>query len=313
MRRLLSTIAAAMPLLASAQTAGQVLFDSNTTVTVTRSQCQTESLGLTWKVQPQVAGDFVPNTGEFDVYSAAADKTDAFPFCHYANDGSSITSALVAGPFTAPASDASLSPTNVTITDLFTKAGFDCTTSDRTAHVCVVWKNADGVVKAYAKGKVDLKVAMPAAPVVRTVRAGDRALYATVDAGPRQTGDVEATTFKAVAVGKVCPATLPACDTTTRHESDETAIGDEARIGGLTNDVQYEVTAFAYSDVGNESLESAPYAYGSVGEVTPRYVRNAWEEYLAAGGRDSGGCQAGAAGLAALLGSAALLRLRRRS
>lgn len=305
MRRLLAILLAAAPAVALAQTSGQLLFDSNTTATISKTKCQgSDTIALSWRVKEQLVGDFVAGTGQFDVFAASQDKTDtSFPPCYYdGNVVSGVTSGLVAS-VTSPTS--TLGGADVAAADIITKAGFDCTTADKTVYVCAVWKNAAGTVKAYAKGSVSLKIASPAKPVVTAVGAGDGALYVVAEAGARVTGDAEATDFVARAVA--CPT--PTTCGTTSHDSDLTPIGTEVRMGGLVNGTPYRVTAFAYSADGNVSDESDPWAT----DVAPRHVRDAWEKYKVDGGRDSGGCDAGPAGLLALLGAAALLRLRRRS
>jgi hypothetical protein len=322
MRRLLAIALAAGPLAAAAQTAGQILFDSNTTATITRAQCEgSGTMKLDFKLLEQVPGvDFVSGTGEVTLYAASADKTDSvFPPCHYVGDGSSVTvAALLADPIANPAS---LTGTATgPISTLVTAAGFTCTTDNKPIYVCAIWKNGASppVVKAYAKGSVTLKGAIPEKPTVGPVAPGDGALYVTVTPGARVTGDAKATKIQAKAVETVCPT---AC-VTTPHLSPvvafDTAKGNgEVKIPGLSNDIEYTVTAFAYADDGNVSAESDcfrdPAGAATCTTVQPVPSADAWRHYKDLGGRDSGGCDAGPAGLLALLGAAALLRLGRRS
>lgn len=303
MRRLLTALVAATPLIASAQTAGQILFDSKT---INRTQCQgTDEIRLDFALLEQATGSFVAGTGEVTLYSASADKTDSvFPPCHYEGDGSTgvTVGPLLAQPISNPAGTTgwAIGP----MATMVSQAGFDCTTADKTIYVCAIWKNSASEVKAYAKGSVSLKVALPPAPVIDidSIGIGDTRLSVKIKP---PTGTPLATDFRARAVA--WDAANAALDPGDHFSSLEPATG-EATIEKLVNGVSYRITAFAYTVEGNVSGESS-----AVGPYMPRPIQDAWEHYVALGGTDSGGCQAGGAGLAALLGAAALLRLRRRA
>jgi hypothetical protein len=303
MRRLLAIVLAAAPLFAGAQTSGQILFDSNTTATLNRTQCQTDTMKVDFLLKEQTIGAFVSGTGQVDVYSASADKTDAvFPPCHYVGDGTTgaTVGAILASPISNPTS--LLGTASGPIATLANRAGFDCTTADQTIYVCAVYRATAGATPvAYAKGTVTLKVTAPGKPTVTSVTPGDGALSvsATTPDGSSGGTAVPAVAWRAKAV---------AADGVP-HFSAKVAVDALARIGGLVNGVPYTVTAFSYSANDNESLESDP--FGSA--VAPQPTANAWEVYKLDGGRDTGGCQSGGAGLGALLGAAALLGIRRRS
>jgi hypothetical protein len=297
MRRLLSLLLAATPALALPQSAGQLLFNANAEFTISKADCQgTGSVGLTWLAAEETAGVFASGTGQYDVYASPTDKTDAFPYC-VLDDAYRLTGETIANPANLAGS------ASVSVAELVWRAGHDCTTSDETIYVCVVWKSDAGAVKAYAKGDVALKVAAPAPPTVTSVSPGENALNVRIAAA---TTGVEATEFRAKAeaidLGQDAAIHYSPWDTDR-----------SVRVEGLVNGVPYTVTAFSRSEEGNVSLESAAYVPGDPSEVTPIPILDGWEAYKEAGGQDSGGCQAGAGGLAALLGAAALLRLRRRS
>lgn len=298
MRRLLLLLLAAMPSAALSQSAGQILFNSNAELTIGKADCQgTGSVGLTWLAAEETAAAFVAGTGQYDVYASPTDKIDAFPYC-VVDDAYLLTGETIDNP-TSLAGSASVS-----IAELVSKAGHDCTTSDETIYVCVVWKSDAGAVKAYAKGDVALKVSAPAPPTVTSVSPGENALNVRIAA---------ATTGVAAAEFRARAEAVDLSQDGSIHYSPWESDGS-VRIEGLVNGVRYDVTAFARSEEGNVSLASEAYVPGDPSEVTPIPVMDGWETYhWLAAGRDSGGCQAGGAGLLALLGSAALLRLGRRS
>lgn len=292
MRRLLALLVAALPAAAAAQTEGQMLFDAKADFVINQTACEgSGEVGLTWWAAEETDGDFADYTGQYDIYAGPADKTDAFPYC-VVDEQYRLTEETI----TDPASLKVTTPVKVSISELVTKAGYgDCTADTKTVYVCVVWKNEAGAVKAYAKGDVELKTAAPAAPSVASVSPGEEALYVTIEAAA--TGTVAAAKFRAAAFNGYTTYYSP-------WESD-----GRVRIGGLTNGVRYTVWAVARSEEGNVSADSLP--FGPSDATMPVSVLDGWEAYKQSG-QDSGGCQAGGAGLLALLGAAALLRIRRR-
>jgi hypothetical protein len=79
-----------------------------------------------------------------------------------------------------------------------------------------------------------------------------------------------------------------------------------ATIDHLTNNVAYDVTVRAFDQAGNIGPAS------SAVSATPLPVDDFWDTYQKAGGRETGGCGTGAAGLLGLLGAAAGLLVARR-
>jgi hypothetical protein len=326
MRRLLAIVLAAGPLAAAAQTSGQILFDgSATSPTMNVAQCNgaqsSDTYTLTWTIQLTSGSTFpTGGGGEYRVFAGTGDPGNTSPFC-YMPGATGQTVAEVATDPASPGVTSMTSSASVTTSALRTAAGYDCTT-DKTIYVCVAWYPTTGTPDAsfqgYAKGQVNLRVAVPTPPTVGPVAPGDGALYVTVKPGARVTGDATATKVRAKAVATVCPTT---CDATPHYSSivalDTTKNSAEPKISGLSNDIAYAVTAFAYADDGNVSAESDcfrdPAGAATCTTVQPVPSADAWRHYKDLGGRDSGGCDAGPAGLLALLGAAALLRLGRRS
>jgi len=302
MRRLLALALTAAPLAASAQLAGEIWFDGAAEApTMNLAQCNgaqtSDTFLLGWTVT-MVSGSLFVTGGEYRVFAASADPGTASPICHTSSDTGAVAAKVATVP-TAPDATTESSSASVTTQDLRTAAGYDCS-ADKVIYVCVAWYSdptaVDSAFEGYAKGQVKLTVTAPNAPTVTYVAPGDEALVVDVtDNG----GTTTATSWRAKAVAADGVA----------HYSGWSVSTSGIRIDGLQNLVPYTVTAFARSDAGNESIESDP--YGS--EVAPQVVRDAWDVYKDAGGRDAGGCGAGPAGLLALLGASALLRLRRRS
>lgn len=303
MRRqlLAALLAASAPLLAAGQTLptlGQILFSPDAVISAEECSSSATTVGLTWWIQPD--SGFTVTSGVFRVYASNQDRSGT-PYCFTeADNGSGTIKAkrLISTDITAT-SDLETVAHPVATSDIASVATTGCATGTFTAYVCVQWLVGD-VVRGYAKGTVSVKLDGPAKPVIGSVEIGDTRLNVRVKAS---TATPVATHFRAKAVADTDPTDL--------HLSPLTAVTDEATIGGLTNGVPYRVTAFAYTAEGNPSAESTWVAGDPL--YTPRPIIDAWERYQALGGVDSGGCQAGAAGLLALLGGAALLRLRRRS
>jgi hypothetical protein len=313
MRRLLAIVLAAAPLVTIAQTAGGIIASPTF---INHAQClaadTTSTISLTWTIQLDTGVTFSGTGGAYRVYAASKDQGTLSPFCHRANDTATPPTykagQLVTKP-DPPIATFMTSSATVKTSDITAKAGFGTCDADQDAiQLCVLWYDiasptTNSTPKGWAKGSVALKVVPPFAPTVTSVVPGEKALNVAISVP--STG-VEATTFRARAVATADPG---------EHLSAETAIGSKVRIGGLVNGVGYVVTAFTYSADGNQSLDSLPWGAQPDGTpVAPRPVEDDWEYYKdVADGRDDGGCDAGPAGLLALLGAAALLRLRRRS
>ncbi len=106
----------------------------------------------------------------------------------------------------------------------------------------------------------------------------------------------------------VATAQTPADDPGSPHQATDIRALSYV-MGGLVVGVTYDIAVYGRTQAGNE---------GPAGTTTGKsvVVADFWDVYHDPpyGGRDSGGCSAGAAGPVALLGVAALLaRLRRRA
>lgn len=304
MRSLLAIALAAGPLAAQAQTAGAIWFDGSSTSTINAAQCSgqtSDPIALTWTITPQTS--FV-TTGEYRIFAGNGDLPNTAPPYCYLPGVTGQTAARITPTSGVPDATGVSSSATVSASALAAGAGYDCKT-DQTIFVCVLWyqlpADPNASPLAYAKGKIAVSVVGPGKPTVTSVTPGDGAL------------NVSATTPDGASGGNAIPAVewrakAVAADGVA-HYSPKVAAGVQARVGGLVNGVPYTVTAFSYSANDNESPESDP--FGS--QVAPQPSADAWEVYKLEGGRDTGGCQSGAAGLGALLGAAALLGIRRRS
>lgn len=292
MRRLLAILLLTFPAAALAQTAGQVLFTPDAVINATECESATTTLNLTWQIDPDTV---FSADGTVDVWVANRESTaTTSPYCLTTDGVDGLEALQLANDLAAPTVTPS-TPLAVKTRDLASVTALAaCSSGTAYAYVCIEWRDVDGTPNGYARGTVTLKLDGPDQPSIAWVRAGEEALLVKILDGPDDA--VPEDEYSATAVGP----------DTVEHSSGRSS-SREVRIEGLENGVTYTVTAYTYSEEGNRSVGS-PTAEG-----TPEEVLDAWEGYVDAGGRDAGGCQAGAAGLAALLGATALLRLRRRS
>jgi len=175
-----------------------------------------------------------------------------------------------------------------------------CDSADDVAYyVCVYLVNTTGgiVGTASSGNSQSFQLAVPPPPVINTVAPANAALDVTVAKGaPTSTEKADANiTFQVVA-----SATGQTTVTTGQ------ANGPTIRVSGLANNVTYTVVAYAYSSADNRSAVSAS-ATG-----TPLPFESFWENYQDAGGREQGGCGAGAGALSPLALLPLALRRRRR-
>jgi hypothetical protein len=303
MRRLLACLVAIGPLAAAAQTfpsAGAIGFSPNRAINRAECASATTTVGVNWQILPD-SGHIVSG-GFFRVFASNTDLGSS-PWCNTTTAGSIVSKRLIASDLAAT-SAIETTYHSVLTSDIASVTGTTCGTSGTfTATVCVQWLDATAAVRGYAKGTVTIVLDGPPAPTVTAVSPGEKALNVTIT---ETAGTPDAVEFKARATSTVDGSV---------HDSGWVAgtSGADIRVEGLVNGHKYTVSAFARSDIENESTKSADYVPTNDWQVTPQSVRDFWDQYEAANGRDAGGCQAGAAGLLALLGAASLLRLRRRS
>jgi hypothetical protein len=306
MRRLLVFLLACLldgaPLAAGAQTipsAGAIGLSPNRSINRAECASATDTVGVNWFILPD--SGYVVNGGAFRVWASNTDLSSS-PWCNITTALPIVSKRLIASDLAA-STPYETTFHSVLTSDVASVTGTTCGTSGTfTAYVCVQWLDTTSAVRGYAKGTVTIVLDGPPAPTVTAVTPGDKALNVTI---AKTAGTPDAVEFKA-------RATAP--DLSTRDSGWVAGTsGADVRIEGLVNKVTYTVTAFARSDIENESGMSAEYVPTDPWYVTPQTVRDFWDTYEASNGRDAGGCQSGAAGLLALLGAAALLRLRRRS
>jgi hypothetical protein len=181
--------------------------------------------------------------------------------------------------------------------------GANCPTTATALFICVL-DSANNVIT----GSIPLDLAAPPAPVANTPTQGDTALNVSWSQG---SGSVDGGTGAANSYRIFCEPSANAPDggdITTRC-ADITGQGTTStRVTGLTNGTEYAVEVTAVTLSGNES----PHSNRVFG--TPIEIQDFWRLYKTDGGREQGGCAAGAGGLVALLALAPLAwrRWRRR-
>jgi len=279
MRRLLAILLASGPLVAAALTpdAGVVLFDDSTDKFVINAEAcasTTREVSLKWQVKPDAS---FTTGGKFNVFVASKDFGATSPYCYTPSDtGVNVRPVTLAGNPDIEAPTASYDALKVLTSDLASvTGGAACDAGTFTTYVCVQWLDSGGNVKGYAKGTASVELDGPPAPTVDSdVGIGDTRLKVTITPAA---GTPATAKFRAKATN--------ASDALDVHLSALTPVDGTAVIEGLTNDVGYNLTAIPYSAVGNPGDESDP----PIGPYIPKDVLDAWELYVIAGGRDSGG------------------------
>ena len=175
--------------------------------------------------------------------------------------------------------------------------------ADVTYYVCVYLMNGSSIVAtAFSDGTSKFQLAIPPAPVITGVEPANGALGISVAQGTPTSNEQASSniTFQAVASATGQP-TVTAPGTPTGNTS--------FRVSGLANNVQYTVTAYAFSSAGNPSAASVPFSDPKL--TTPLPFKSFWESYQGAGGREQGGCGGGAGELSLLALVPLALRRRR--
>ncbi len=294
----------AMPALALGQAAGAITIDSTT---ININQCNGTQdpprggddvldLGMTWNLTFKDQSTTFATGGKYRVWAANAqqsvDPANGRP-CEVKSDGSPL--GLQVAEF-----DALVNPVTskqlVSMQDIVTKAGFDCTLgATHTINLCVQWIESDAsTVGGWASGTiVTLNTTSPQnAPTNVHVAGGDKKLFVSCTGN-----DAASTSFKAAAT--------PAGGGTTRYSNQDTSCSN-LTITGLANEQPYDVVVFGMNDAFNPSPASAPPVTG-----TPVPTDDFYNHYKQDGGQETGGCST-AAGAAGLLSVLALLAVRRR-
>ena len=308
MRRALFLVAAlAGPAVAAAQTVapGAILFaDANNDLVhgpyISAAECAdaTAQVFLSWNTQLASGVTVFPADGKYTVYASNKQPTDPLK-CIIANNGTDT----FAGPIGATLSGLLQTVSNQPfhIADFVTVSNFSCSLqADTPIYVCVQGYKNDGVTPVgTARGTLTLSTSQPGSPTWgNAIPADDGALQISWSA-PSST--VLAYDYRVTAVAN--PADPR--DATTHEMGGVRA--QNVLMRGLVNGVTYQISVYARSQAGNENPTPA------TGTGTPTAVANFWDVYKDLyGGKEQGGCSAGAAGPVALLGVAALLAALRR-
>lgn len=306
MRRILLALAvAALPTLAAAQTIG-VVRDEDGQNFINRKMCEgSAGLELFWTVDPLGNNGFNAS-GNYRVFASNQRRTPASGdedqrICFRPGDtGQTGLLAVEVTEFDARVATQTDTIAAADMQKLAAGVGLSCgSTASTPVYVCVLWFDANNVLRGFSNGEFTFTAATPPAPTNVRARPGERAL--NVSWSRDTSTSVDAADFRVEAV------TSDVRDSTPNVPHRVTVSATSARVEGLVNDVPYQVTVIGISEAGNESGPSA----AVVG--TPRPTADFWEWYEDADGPEQGGCASGAAGALALVGAAALARLRRRT
>ncbi len=161
-----------------------------------------------------------------------------------------------------------------------------CTGSNPLYYLCVNYNPPSGsqVVNA-ASGSPKIDLGVPPTPQNLSLAPGDSVLHASWDVGTGGTGTTNGYRVRWGLHGE-----------TLASSHDLTGVGTTSYdIGGLQDGTEYDVQVTGLSPGSNESPGSA------IVPGTPVFVNDFWRLYKQDGGREQGGCAAGAGGLLALL------------
>jgi uncharacterized protein (TIGR03382 family) len=298
------------PALAAAQAAptpGQVTFDSEFINSV---ECQSGGgdVSLRW----DAAAVPTDANSEYRVY--ASNEPHTSPDCHTTSSG--VGGTRVAGEVvrtgggTVIATNQTGGPVDYPTSDFIAKAGKSCTTTtSETIYVCVQGTAAGGGDPKFGFAVGTLTIDLVAPVAVTGVRAsgGENALeVAWSDPADPDTGRYRVSAQSVIDPQNLATSAVDPRDTRP-HLSDIVA-GGSHRVEGLVQDVVYKVIVYAFDQADNQSDPS------NLASASPVEVRDFWEAYRDAGGREQGGCAGGPAGLASLAvaaGTALLLRRRK--
>ena len=176
--------------------------------------------------------------------------------------------------------------------------GVSCTGTATLFYLCVNFTPASGtqVVNA-ASGSPKIDLGLPPTPGNVSLTPGDSVLHVSWAAGSGGTGTTDGYRVH-----------WGPHNGTLSNPHDLTGSGTTSfDIGGLQNDTEYDVQVSALSPGKNESPAS------TIASGSPVFVNDFWRLYRQAGGREQGGCAAGAGGLLALFALVPLAwRWRRR-
>jgi Synergist-CTERM protein sorting domain-containing protein len=294
-QRLAAIILLVAPTLGLAQTAG------NGTVTVAENADQDKVVSIAEclnQKQDNLQISWTFNSGGGGPFTLLASDQTACP--QSSSNGTTVTAhttTMASGVTTNNFAD-----TQTVATRIAAVFGANCPGTATALFVCVVDSSTNTIIT----GSIPLDLASPPAPVANEPTPGDGALNVSWSQG---TGSVDGGTGAANGFRVYCQesATAPADTPIANKCADVTGQGTTSlRVTGLNNGTEYAVEVTAVTLSGNES--------GHSNRVlgTPVQIEDFWRLYRADGGREQGGCAAGAGGLAALLALAPVVWYRRR-
>jgi hypothetical protein len=314
MRRalVLATLLAA-PALASAQSSGQVLFANNRIKpnSINAFECNPAN-GATVLVRWNPAfingNTSAPVSGTYIIYGSNTAPGSNGTQCQTVNNTTSGQNILANTVL-----DTQSSALNATINlgTLLSVSGLSCANDGSSLFICVqgVLSDSNNTTTnfAIAQATVTISTTLPQVPVITGITPGDRALNVAWEPGSVGTGTA--------ITQQVELEVTPIASTTGAFDNGGTrSVGtfgaSPARVQGLVNTVIYDVRGRAISDTGNLS----DFSPEGVTTGMPQFVKDFWDIYKDAGGRETGGCGAGAAGpvgLGILIAALALVRRRK--
>ncbi len=318
MRRVLLLVLLAAPALASAQdvpapASGRIAVANEphtaTDEFINAAECAGGTIRIRWDVENAVTGSGAVPTS-FTVYAHNsttlhnATSTGPCP----ANTGEGGDTALRVGSIgtfdpavtnpqgaTGPSNEVEFATSTIVAS-----AGLACNATGQQAIVICVQGMDGGTDAGTARGSLILWTDAPAKPTGVSVGSGNSALNVS---WTKPGGSPSAEYY--VVEARPVATTTDATDDVLVHSS-PSVTGTDYRLTGLVNTVVYSVQVFAFSTADNRSLGS------DTAEGMPELATDLWGGYKGAGGREQGGCAAGAAGPIALLFAAAALAVLRR-
>lgn len=339
-RALLAATLVAMalaPVAARAQvtlTAGQVTFNNQPQGFIGADGCSSTASGtftvdLAWQDQPETPV-FSNSNGVFKIYATNIQPTanlNGAIYCPIQDNPNNTGGLLFAGQIggqIANSGGTMLGTVTVNTNSIAVAAGYGaCTQDGANIFVCAQFypyalngTTPTGTPTAWAIGTMTLSLAKPVAVILTRALPGDGALNVSwTDPGT-------AAQYKVRALSMLDPTKLPAPGDfdpanvysnfdprdQARHESDFIT-GKSLRFSkGFVNGVTYGVAVYAFSSAQTPSDPS------NVLSTEALQANDFWDLYKADGGKEAGGCGAGAAGplgLGVLLATLALVRRRK--
>jgi hypothetical protein len=242
-----------------------------------------DTIALSWTLTTAQAVDlYVSNTA-----SCPQPSNNTNSNAHTASFATNLTTTIFNGGKTAA--------------DLINLAQISCQSSGSSLFICAFPTGTNTTPVATATIQLDLST--PPAPVANNATPGDAALTVSWSqgqgtAGANQTGTPNSFNIYYAVSGSDL--------TTAPHISVTGGSTTSGRITGLTNGTAYDVQVTALTIGSNESPRS------NTVHGTPIPVDDFWRLYKSDGGRETGGCATGGAGMLALLAVPLALRASRR-